>query len=391
VKDRSARTGTPRLRALLLALASLLAGCVTLGTISAEGPCLDSIQVRGTLGGVGPLRPAFSPDRAEYRVAVQSDISEVAIIPTAQRGGVSGIRVDDRPVDSGRAQPVRLSVGDNSVRVQVNGRAGQRRIYTVVLEREDIRAVVASFRKLSFTDPATGVTMGYRLFVPVGYDASKPYPLVLFLHGSGESGSDNESQLTANQGATVWAKPEEQARHACFVLAPQSPGDLLGRGGESSGQTGWTSLMSMGFADPFRPAPALEVAFRILQRVMEEYSIDRNRVYSTGLSMGGFGVFAMSVAHPDTFAAVVGICGGLDPARAAVVARTPMWIFHAAEDPVVPVRFSRDTVKALADAGGSPRYTEYPNGTCFNPTAHLSWVPAYADAQMRKWLFEQSK
>jgi predicted peptidase len=57
----------------------------------------------------------------------------------------------------------------------------------------------------------------------------------------------------------------------------------------------------------------------------------------------------------------------------------------------VPVRFSRDTVKALADAGGSPRYTEYPNGTCFNPTAHLSWVPAYADAQMRKWLFEQSK
>jgi predicted peptidase len=124
---------------------------------------------------------------------------------------------------------------------------------------------------------------------------------------------------------------------------------------------------------------------------MADYNVDRNRVYATGLSMGGFGVFAMNVDHPDAFAAIVAICGGLDPARAAVLANKPIWIFHAAEDPIVNARFSRRTVKALRNAGGTPRYTEYGKETYIAPTAHQSWVVAFASSEMRDWLFEQSK
>ncbi len=99
----------------------------------------------------------------------------------------------------------------------------------------------------------------------------------------------------------------------------------------------------------------------------------------------------MNVDHPDTFAAIVGICGGLDPARAAVLADKPIWVFHAAEDPIVNVRFSRDTVKALRAAGGKPLYTEYGKEVYIAPTAHQCWIPTYASGEMRDWLFAQSR
>jgi predicted peptidase len=264
--------------------------------------------------------------------------------------------------------------------------------YAISVVREDIRPVVARFRSLSFADPRTGVRIGYRLFVPDGYDRSVSWPLVLFLHGAGESGGDNDTQLFANQGATAWAKPAEQALRPCFVLAPQNPrapgtGPFHPYGGK-----GWTTLLRKGFGEPYEPEPALLGVYDLLESMMAEFSIDRERVYATGLSMGGFGVFALAAAHPETFAGIVSVCGGLDPSRASALAHLPIWLFHAAEDPVVAVRFSRETVKALADAGGSPRYTEYPEGTCFiGSTPHYSWVPAYADAGMREWLFEQRK
>jgi predicted peptidase len=107
--------------------------------------------------------------------------------------------------------------------------------------------------------------------------------------------------------------------------------------------------------------------------------------------MGCFGVFALNVDHPDTFAAIVGMSGGLDPTKAAVLAKKPIWVFHAAQDLVVDVKFSRETVKALKDAGGMPRYTEYGKEVYVSSNAHSAWIPAYANRKMRDWLFEQSK
>jgi predicted peptidase len=227
--------------------------------------------------------------------------------------------------------------------------------------------------------------MAYRLFVPADYDPTRVYPLVFFLHGAGERGSDNEAQLISAQGATVWAKPEEQSKHPAFVLAPQCPGDA------DSNKDGWTSLMTKGVKEPYAVRPELETAYDLLEHVIGTYSIDRNRIYCTGVSMGAFGAWALAVEHPDVFAAIVAASGGGDPARLPALAKTPVWVFHAVKDPTIPVSFAKTTVKALAGAGGSPRYTEYPADAYFYPVAHVSWVPAYANTEMRDWLFSQSR
>ncbi len=374
-----------------IGLVIVLGGCAALGTSPSGGPRLSGLNVQATSGAATALSPAFSESAFSYSVEVQSDIDEAAIIPRTNDGSPLRISVNDEETSSGDPLKVRLAVGDNPVRIEVKDRAGRKAVYTVTIKREDIRAVVDSFKKLKYHDPATGVTMGYRLFVPEGYDSAKSYPLVLFLHGAGESGSDNEIHLRTSEGATVWAKPREQAKHPCFVLAPQNPKDPAATAPGDFGRMGWTSLLRKGFEDPFVPEPALRTAFAVLQHVMANFSVDGKRVYATGLSMGAFGVFAMNVDHPDTFAAIVGICGGLDPAKAAVLAKKPIWIFHAAMDPIVNVRFSRGTVKALRTAGGTPRYTEYGKEVYIAPTAHQSWIPSYASSEMRDWLFEQSK
>ncbi len=372
-------------------VALMIGGCAVLRTPPAGAPRLRGLDVRVTAGSAGPLSPAFSESRFDYTVDVQSDIGEAAIVPRAQDSSTPRISINGKVASSAEPLTVRLAVGDNPVKVEIQDRAGGKAVYTVTIRREDIKPVADTFKKLSYRDPATGMTMAYRLFVPKGYDPSRSYPLVLFLHGAGESGSDNEAQLRANQGATVWAKPDEQARHPCFVLALQNPIDPEATSPGPFGRMGWTTLMREGFSDPFRSEPSLETAHAVLQKVMTDYNVDRRRVYATGLSMGGFGVFAMNVDHPDTFAAIVGICGGLDPAKAAVLADKPIWVFHAAEDPIVAVRFSRDTVNALRDAGGKPRYTEYGKEVYIAPTAHQCWIPTYASAEMRDWLFAQSK
>ncbi len=358
---------------------------------SAAGPHLSGLEVRATAGGISALSPAFSQSVFSYTIDVQSDIAEAVVVPAVRDGSTLKVSVNGEPFSPETPPHVPLVVGDNAVRIVARDGAGRASAYVVTIRREDMRPVVDRFRKLSFHDPSTGVTMGYRLYVPEGYDASRRYPLVLFLHGAGESGSDNEVQLTANQGATVWAKPQEQARHPCFVLAPQNPKDPRATSPGDLGRMGWTSLMRYGFYNPFKSEPVLKAVFALLQRVEADYSIDPDRVYSTGLSMGCFGVFALNVDHPDTFAAIVGIAGGLDPARAVVLAKKPIWVFHGSQDLVVDVRFSRDTVKALRGAGGSPRYTEYGTDVYIPTNGHPSWVPAYASREMKDWLFEQTK
>lgn len=356
-------------------------------------PTLSDLKVLVTIGGGSELAPAFSPDVTRYTLRINSDILGIGIIPRLPDQSTDKITVDGNAAESDAAATVLLEVGTSEVNIVVKAESGRSTTYTIAVSREDVRPVVDRFLKLTFTDPVTGVTMGYRLFVPENYDPAQSYPLVMFLHGAGETGTDNEIQITANQGATVWARPEEQARHPSFVLAPQSNMDPeADKATNEFGEIGWTSLMLYGpRGTPFEPQDQLVTAYDILQKVMGEYNIDRKRIYVTGVSMGGFGTFALAIAHPDEFAALVPICGGGDPARLATVAKIPMWIFHAEEDPAIPVQMSRDSVKALEEAGGTPKYTEYPAGTYFFPVAHLSWVPAYANPEMREWLFQQSK
>ncbi|MFS0778281.1 chitobiase/beta-hexosaminidase C-terminal domain-containing protein [Neobacillus sp. 3P2-tot-E-2] len=225
--------------------------------------------------------------------------------------------------------------------------------------------------------------MPYRLYVPENYDPSKSYPLVLFLHGGGERGTDNEKQILGNDGAVIWAAPENQVKHQAFVLAPQARNVHEGGFGITRDSNNMISLSRV-----FEFSPDLEKAYDILQKVRSEYNIDSTRLYSTGLSQGGFGTFNINLKYPDLFAAMVPIAGGGNPSEAHKLVNKPIWAFHAVDDVVIPVSYSRNIISAIQNAGGNPIYTEYPAELGYN---HGSWVPAYENKEMIEWVFKQVK
>lgn len=357
-----------------------------------QGRVLKSLSVRTTDGWGGELVPVFSPEVRSYTVAVAGDCICLEVSAVAAPGG--RVSIDGREVASGAPTLVAPPVGKSEFAVAVGKSSGPAAVYSVTVVREDLRLTAQEFLRLRYDDPPTGISMTYRLFLPDGYESGARYPLVVYLHGAGELDTDDDALLTGNQGPAVWARKEEQAKRPCFVLVPHCHRSTGGAG--SSAPLGWTSLMKYGPVPgagrtPFQPNPQLAVAFRILEKVRAEYSVDADRMYLTGLSMGGFASWAMAIEHPETFAALVPICGGGDPAKLARIAQIPIWAFHGAADPVVPVSGSRASIAALKAAGGTPRYTEYAKDMFFLPNAHFSWVPAYADEKMREWMFAQER
>jgi predicted peptidase len=173
-----------------------------------------------------------------------------------------------------------------------------------------------------------------------------------------------------------FARPENRKSYPCFLIAPQCPKDCK-----------WVDV-NWGAAThktPPKPSDPLRLVLELISVLPKEYSIDEQRIYVTGLSMGGYGTWDLLARRPDLFAAAVPICGGGDETQAAKMARVPVWVFHGARDTVVKPARSRNMVEALKKAGGEPRYTEYPE------QGHDSWVPAYKDPEMFRWLFAQKR
>lgn len=212
------------------------------------------------------------------------------------------------------------------------------------------------------------IYMPYRLLKPKDYDPNRAYPLVLFLHGMGERGSDNSLQLI-NGVSEFFANEQARAKHTCFAVIPQCPADDT--------WANWNDRTS-GLTRPAR------AALDIVAALQKEFSIDPARLYIGGLSMGGFGTWDIIAAHPDIFAAAFPICGGGDPAQAARLVNIPIWAFHGAEDNVVKPDQSRRMIKAIQDAGGQPKYTEYPG------VGHDSWTNAFHEPGLLDWLFAQN-
>ena len=221
---------------------------------------------------------------------------------------------------------------------------------------------------------AGSAKLNYRLLQPANLEAGKKYPLVVFLHGAGERGDDNKAQL--KHGAPAFAKPDVREKFPCFVFAPQCPKDQTW-----SAVKGWTDAES--FQD--EPKPAMKLVLGALDALTKEFAIDPDRIYVTGLSMGGYGSWDLISRQPEKFAAAIPVCGGGDKDKAAVAKGVPVWAFHGLADDVVSPARSQEMVTALRAAGGSAVLTEYPG------VAHDSWTFAYSEPNLLPWLFAQRR
>lgn len=227
----------------------------------------------------------------------------------------------------------------------------------------------------SRTYRAQGGALPYRIFKPANYDPKKKYPLILVLHGASSRGTDNRSQLANSNGPLYWASPAVQSLQEAFVVAPQSDPRYA--------PTWVRSWRPPARPDPKRPEP-LEMAVSLVRELGNEFSLDSDRLYLVGFSMGGFGAWIGASRHPDLFAAAVPIAGGGDPTHVTGTS-AKVWAFHGTTDRTVPVRRSRQMVEALKNAGATVRFTEYPG------VGHEAWRLVYRESELPRWLFEQSR
>lgn len=214
-------------------------------------------------------------------------------------------------------------------------------------------------------------SLRYQLFIPIQSEKIK-LPLVVFLHGSGERGNDNEKQL--KNGVRNFVSVENQKKFPCFVLAPQCP---LGQ-----------RWVEVDFRQPYNRQPAeisqpLGLVKELIDSLINHSSVDRQRIYITGLSMGGFGTWDLIERYPGFFAAAVPVCGGGDELLAPKLVQIPIWAFHGKLDDVVNPARSENMIKAIQKAGGNPRYTGYPD------LGHACWEETYSNPELFKWLFQQ--
>ncbi|MBB5284253.1 putative peptidase [Rhabdobacter roseus] len=236
-----------------------------------------------------------------------------------------------------------------------------------------------AFEKREYSH-ANGQTLPYRILYPANYDRSQKYPLVLLLHGGGERGTDNEKQLA--HGAKLFVA--QQADFPAIVVAPQCPPESY-----------WSSVkidrstapITLDFDYAARPMTwPLEAALALVKELSKKEAVDKNRLYITGLSMGGMGTFEAISRQPKLFAAAAPICGGGDTTYCdRYVQRLPFWIFHGDADQVVGVAESRRMYRTLQQKKARVKYTEYPG------VNHNSWDNAFAEPEYLPWLFGQSK
>lgn len=269
-----------------------------------------------------------------------------------------------------------------------------------------VNLVVDDFKQLEYIDPTTGKTLGYNLYIPKNYDENKSYPMVTFMHDAGVTGGDTKTTLVQGNGATVWASSEEQAKHECFVLAPQYPEQFISDGASTE---------------------YLDTTVDLINSIVEEYNIDTNRLYATGQSGGCMMSIAMNIKYPDLFAASYLVAGQWDAEAMTALKDENLWIVVSEGDQkafpgmnesmdaleAVGAKISRATwngrasseeftedVNAMIAEGNNIKYTVLEKGTVVPEgiednaaTNHMYtwWSVAYNIEGIRDWLFTQVK
>jgi predicted peptidase len=204
-----------------------------------------------------------------------------------------------------------------------------------------------------------GDTLRYRLMIPLEYDPEQYYPLVVILHDAGFPGTDNIRQL-ACQPTPILSSEANRKKYPSFLFVPHCPKGI-----------GWN----------FYPMDSM--VFEAIASLEKEFNINTKRRYVVGGSMGGHGTWHFICSRPDMFAAAIPMCGAGKPELASRIINVPVWAFHGAKDEAVPVSYTRKMIEAIKEAGGHPKYTEFPEGV------HNVWPQLLRTPGVWEWFFEQ--
>jgi predicted peptidase len=226
-------------------------------------------------------------------------------------------------------------------------------------------------------------TLRYRILYPENYKKEKAYPLIVFLHGSGERGNDNEAQLF--HGGDLFLKDSLRKQFPAIVIFPQCPNNNAWSSfahAKRDTTAAFNATLNMGDL----PTPE-KLAKLLMDSLAENKIADKKRIYLGGLSLGGFGTYDLAIHYPDYFAAIFPICGQANlKLYTEKASKIPVWIFHGALDNVVDPQPDRNLIKALQTMGAkNAKYTEYPNAN------HNSWDNAFAEPGLLPWLFSFKK
>jgi esterase/lipase len=202
------------------------------------------------------------------------------------------------------------------------------------------------------------ISAEYLLYLPEKYYEKKQWPLIFFLHGAAERGDDINKLKDKGLPQILKGKKD----FPFIVVSPQCPGDAW-----------WTHDSQ------------LEVLSTVLDDIVKRYKVDKDRIYLTGLSMGGHGTWGLADKHPDRFAAIAPVCGNGNPDNAYKIKHIPVWVFHGARDPVVSIKGAEKMVKALQECGGDVKFTVYPKA------GHDSWTATYNNPELYKWFLKYSR
>lgn len=383
--------------------APVAAGSVALSTYSVSGYSVIGVYVNDS----GVPDDARAQGKYVFLKLAHSTVPGYGMGKTLQyTGGINHLR--DVPLDIRQTANVTLTdeqvVGANAF---TNDGA--------------INVLADDFQALTYTNPQDGSTVSYRLYVPRGYETKaadqEPLPLVLFLHGAGESGTNNISQILGNPSALEFANARAQAEHPCFVIAPQKTNEV---------SHGWAMNSGSEEAPFFEASYILKNLKMAIDGLMKEYAIDGSRLYCTGLSMGGRGTFAMNIAYPDMFAAmlVIASCDKYTDEQLQPIKDKPIWLTLSADETEERITnmggvidqletlgakvvrrvgdqawdgyargyraglLASEQWEAAKSEGANVMFTHFVKGTVL-PSPHWSWMATYNNDVVRDWMFAQ--
>ena len=226
-----------------------------------------------------------------------------------------------------------------------------------------------------------GDTLNYRVLFPKEFSESEKYPVILVLHGAGERGDDNEAQLV--HGSDLFLKDENREKYPAIVIFPQAPKEDYWAKVEVKRDT---TPFQFDFKNKEAPTKSLGLVMKMMDSVVAQDFVQKDKVYVGGLSMGGMGTYEIIYKKPEMFAAAFAICGGANPEIAETYPKGfDIWIFHGEKDDIVPPRFSKAMARAINHNGGNAKVSLYPDDN------HNSWDSAFSEPYLLPWLFSKTR